>query len=62
MSRNALLVDGILAVGIAAVVLIFAPGLAVAVVLALIVLVACAASVLIDLRGRRGRRTRRRIR
>lgn len=62
MSRNALLVDGILAVGIAAVVLIFAPGLAVAAVLALIVLVACAASVLIDLRGRRGRRTRRRIR
>ena len=54
MSRNALLVDLGFAVIIAAVVLIVAPGIAVVAILALIVLLVCAISLLID--GRRGGR------
>jgi UPF0716 family protein affecting phage T7 exclusion len=58
--RNPLLVDGILAITVAAIVLIVAPGLAITAILALLVLIACAVTVLIDRRGRPAPRRRRR--
>jgi uncharacterized protein (DUF58 family) len=60
VSRNVLTVDVALAVGLAAIVLIVAPGVAVVAILALLVLAVCGASLLID--RRRGRRAPRRTR
>jgi hypothetical protein len=60
MSRNALAVEVAAAVLVAAVVLIAAPGVAVAAMLALLVLVVCGASLLVD--RARGRRPSRRAR
>jgi hypothetical protein len=55
MKRNVLLIDAALAVGLAAIVLIVAPGLAVVAIVALLVLLACGVSLGIG-RIRRGRR------
>ena len=54
MRRNTLLVDALIAVLCAAIVLIAGPGLAIVGILALLVLGACAASLVVD--GRRRRR------
>ena len=61
MNRNTLVVDLALAAGIAILVLILAPGLAVVGLLALVVLLISSVSFAIDLRRRRGptRRPRR---
>jgi ABC-type bacteriocin/lantibiotic exporter with double-glycine peptidase domain len=60
VTRNTLLADAAIAAGIAILVIIIAPGLAVVGLLALLVLVACGISFAFDLR--RGRRREARVR
>jgi hypothetical protein len=55
VTRNSLLVDACIAAAVAIVVLIVSPGLAVAVILAIVVLLGCVASVVRDVRKRRTR-------
>jgi hypothetical protein len=58
LRRNTLLVDAAIAAAVAIGVLIISPGLAVTAIIAIIVLVVCGVSLLIDIRRSRGRRTR----
>ena len=59
MRRNTLLIDAGIAVAIAIAVLIISPGLAVAGMIAIAVLVACAISLVLDVRRSRRRPVRR---
>ncbi len=60
MTRNALLVDAVIAALLAILVLILAPGLAVVAIIALLVMVVCAVSLVLDLRRGRSRTSSRR--
>jgi ABC-type dipeptide/oligopeptide/nickel transport system permease subunit len=53
VKANPLVIDGVIAVVIAAVVLVVAPGVAVAAMVAAVVLLGCAVSVLLDRRRQR---------
>jgi ABC-type bacteriocin/lantibiotic exporter with double-glycine peptidase domain len=58
MRRNTLVVDAVIAVVLAALVLILAPGLAIVAILAILVLIICAVSFLLDAKQVRASRAR----